>query len=481
MYILGIFSKEIAVIFLPLILVAYDICFHRRLPISSVIKANLRYYSGYIIICGMFGILHVLMLEQFTGTLLSNENINRVSGGQSGNYLSVIYTAIIALPYYIKLLFLPYNLCLDYTLSTPESIFDPRVTFSFMVLIILILATILTYRYNTNTTRIISFGLVWFLINWLPISNIIPLSNFFIAERYMYIPSLGFCIILGLLINKLYNYRQKIGLFITIVIVLIYSGLTIQRNFDYKSEYTIWSSTVKQNPRSTRAYINLGIAYTRDGKHDKAIEQYLKVLEINPEHANAHDSLGIAYLEKGLYDKAIAEFKKVIELKPEHINAYNNLGIAYEKKGEYKKAIHLFKKVINFKPTECKDAFMRDYARVRAYNNLGVIYEKMREYRKALRYYHKTIEINPDYAKGYENLARLYATVEKDLDKAIKFAKKAVQLNPTHFNFSNLACLYYKQGMLKEAEKNIKKAIALSPSNKVYMKILHKITHVDKK
>ncbi|MBI4778188.1 tetratricopeptide repeat protein [Candidatus Desantisbacteria bacterium] len=469
-YILAVFSKEVAAIGFPLMLIVYDLCFNKFTNLSQLIKKNIKHYIPYGIVLCLFVILHMLMLKNISGTFFSGENIQRVSGHQTGSYFSLIYTTIIAFPYYIKLLIFPYNLCLDYTLSTPHSILEPDVILSLGLFLILISTTILSYRYS----RILFFGLSWFFLNWFPVSNLIPLSHFFIAERYMYVPSLGFCLILGMGIERLYAYKKQLSIIMIAIILIVYSGLTIHRNLDYKSEYTIWSKTVKQNPKSTRAHMNLGIAYAREGLHNKAIAEYLEVLKINPNHVNAHDSLGVAYMEKGLYNEAIEEIKKVIKLKPDQLYAYNNLGIAYEKKNECEKAIALYKKVLNTKSINYKDAFMKDYAQIRASNNLGVLYEKNRQYQQALQYYKNSIQINPDYAKGYENLTRI-CVGQKEFDNALEFAKKAAKLNPTHFNISNLACLYYKKEMYQQAEQEIKKAIKIAPSNKNYPLVLQKI------
>jgi tetratricopeptide (TPR) repeat protein len=87
------------------------------------------------------------------------------------------------------------------------------------------------------------------------------------------------------------------------------------------------------------ALLNQGIAFGKDGKHDRAIASFDKALEINPRYADAYYNRGFAYaIGKGQYDRAISDFNKAIEINPRCAEAYGARGIAYNAIGQLDKA-----------------------------------------------------------------------------------------------------------------------------------------------
>ena len=255
---------------------------------------------------------------------------------------------------YIMSVFFPINLSVVHYVSIPTSILEPIVLLSISIIFALLLITIKIYKYS----KVVFFCIGWFFITLLPVSNIIPIGTW-MAERYLYLPSFGFCLFIAVVIHKMYNSKIKqfseksikiIALSVLIFILTFYSVSTIFRNSEWKDDLTLWSETVKTSPDSAKAHNNLGHAYFENKSYDQAIAEYKEALKLYPDYDEAHDNLGIVYAKKGSYEKAIIEFKEAIRINPYNAMAHNNLGIAYFNTGNYDLAKQEFLRAIDLDP-----------------------------------------------------------------------------------------------------------------------------------
>jgi superkiller protein 3 len=93
-----------------------------------------------------------------------------------------------------------------------------------------------------------------------------------------------------------------------------------------KQEYRL---AVRQEPRDSRAYVNLGQLYARDGESARAEECWQQALRVNPGDARASNLLGSVYMRQRKFDKAIAYYRKALEADPNYANAHWNIAAAY--------------------------------------------------------------------------------------------------------------------------------------------------------
>ena len=185
----------------------------------------------------------------------------------------------------------------------------------------------------------------------------------------------------------------------------------------------LWGEGVLLLPRATRTndavfYNNRGEVYLRDGKVDKAIDDFNTAVKLQPELAAAHNNRGIAYNKKGKIDKALNNYNTAIRLNPEFAEVYNNLGNIYDDKGDFDKAIVNFNTAIKFKS---------DF--VDAYVNRGVAYGKRDEFNKAINDFTTAIDLNPYHAGAYYNRGNAYL-LKGDFDKAIEDYDTSIKLSP---------------------------------------------------
>ncbi|RLC52534.1 MAG: hypothetical protein DRZ79_01040 [Candidatus Cloacimonadota bacterium] len=238
-----------------------------------------------------------------------------------------------------------------------------------------------------------------------------------------------------------------------------------------------WLSKISEPGRISESndYKNMGDIAMRGKKYSEAIPNYLMALKVNPESYSALGNLGIAYSKMGKEDKAIATFEYLIKKIPEQKNvAYINLAMLFEKKNNFEKALYYYKLASEIDPFP-----------IFAFNRLGVLYLKTQNWEKAAEAFQNSIkdETNMEYiykgmlkkelqnTKDSDKIKLLSSYLEKEnIKKDLKKYDKSVFTEYTQHNknlaksYRNLAYAYKQLGNYEEAAKNLKKALRIWPS-----------------
>jgi tetratricopeptide (TPR) repeat protein len=312
-----------------------------------------------------------------------------------------LFTVFEIFGFYLKKLIIPVNLNNNYPLEIANSIFEPGVLFgilSMLGMIILILTCKRRYP-------LVSFGLVWYLVAWLPHSQLIVIPPALRADRYMYYSSAGLflAIVCGIdqwtVSNKpLLNTRRiRLGTCaMGLLVIAVFTSMTTLRNTVWSDSISLWRDSVKKYSQNPMAHTNLGKAYEGEGMLNEAISEHKKVLAINPTIAVAHYNLGSVYAKQGRLDEAITAYKRSLAIDP-HPDAHTDLGNAYYKKGQLDEAIY-----------EHKQSLALDSDYDKAYLNLGVAYGAEGRLEEAIFAFKKACNINPYFADAHNNLSVAY-------------------------------------------------------------------------
>jgi len=389
LFMLALFSKEMA-LSLPLILVLYDYLFegagsfptpHPEERSDEGSLKILRRYWGYI------GVTLFYIWVRFFVI-----NIPQASAGYiGGNFYTNFLTMARVVSNYIQWLFIPLNIAAtlpDDPILISRSLFDVRVLISLVLIIAFFIIAIMIRKKSKE----ISFAIIWFFITLIPVSNILPITNY-MAARYLYIPAIGFYLLLSMALGNLRSWtRYAVG----ITILTFYFIVTFISNFEWRDDITLWSGMVKKYPNNALAHSGLGASFMNKNLLDSAIGEYKTALSLDPMYAGDYDKLGVCYYKKGLLSEAEKAFKKAMDLDANLLSAYVNLGSLLGHKGLYEEAIVYFKVVLTREPRY-----------VQAYDNLGVTYARMKQWVWARRMWNKALEINPGYKKAQDNLAKL--------------------------------------------------------------------------
>lgn len=496
-YGLSLFSKEMAVTF-PLVIILFDATMHRNV---KIVYRKIYYYAGYAAVT----IFYILVRFVF----LHNPTESYIPYPQDSLWINFIQMSKV-IASYIALIFLPINLNADYVVPLSSSVSDA----SFLLSVFLVISVIIIIFRLFSHSKILFFSALWFLITLLPVLNIIPIENI-MAERYLYVPAVGFYIIASHLLYQLLRIKTKNNTAIlyccTSIVTFIlmwYSWQTIQRSKIWYDNISLWSATAARSPQSSRAHNNLGIEYKKSGYIDSALREYETAIKIRPNYSEAYSNLANLYIEIGsntldrnaspnLYrtsedylKKAIETYKKAIEISPFNNVAHFNLGITYGKLGLFNDAEIEYKNSIRLNPNnqhahnhleniyedrELSDMALEEYQialsidsnNAITFNNIGNIYLKKELYGNAIQAYEQAVKNNPEGIVFHENLGNAYLKMNLT-DKAIAEYEIMIHLQPDNPNYyTNLIALYWNHK--KNSEKAIfylRKLSALQPDQR---------------
>lgn len=397
---LSLFSKEMAISF-PLMIIIYDFYFKKEsIKIKAIIK---RYLPLFLVI-----IIYVLI--RF---FLMKNPIRYIPAHPEELTAKRLLLIPEVLCRYIFLLFLPVKLSAVHTYL----ISDYKFHITFIPYTIILIGVIVTIIYMRKYNRYLSFGLTFFLITLLPVINIIPIGHL-LAERFLYLSNIGFCLFLTSLILLIKN--SNIRKYIFLIILIFFSLLTYNRNKVWSNDESLWKATIKNSPNSYRAYNGLGLVYYNNREYDKAEELFKKSIELEEFYEVAYINLGLTYTGKGELNNAIAVFSDLLKLNPKNDSAYLNLGIVYAKANLRMKALDCFKKSAELQPLNPA-----------AYNNIGLVYAGMGLKKEAIEMFKKSIHLDPNYSEAHFNLGTAYA-LSKNFDEAIKEYEITLKIDPKH-------------------------------------------------
>ncbi|MEO6130609.1 MAG: tetratricopeptide repeat protein [Saprospiraceae bacterium] len=207
------------------------------------------------------------------------------------------------------------------------------------VLIALVLLLVLIGIGVWQRKKMISFswGIAFFFLTLLPVSNLIFAAGFLKAERVLYIPSIGLIVALATLLVKLYSSQKgKAAAYILAAGLTAFFILrTWIRAGDWKSNLTLAEATLKTSPNSPRMNNMMGLEMEHQQKHEEALTYYERAVKANPNHAPALVNLATEYNFFKRSDEAIATLKKAIAIDPKMMMAYVNLMSVYRSLGDY--------------------------------------------------------------------------------------------------------------------------------------------------
>ncbi|MEW6074991.1 MAG: tetratricopeptide repeat protein [Candidatus Omnitrophota bacterium] len=303
-FILALLSREISIVF-PLLLLWYHYVYKIKYRVKALILPFLM-SAGYIAL--RYTVLKSFLPEAATSTLGE-----RLPG------------AFVAFAGYLRLLCMPSDLHMEYG-NRFFSLLDPRALMGMFFC-----GAILGVMYlKRNSSRLIVFSLGWFLLWLLPSLNLFPV-NAYMAEHWLYLPSMGIFIVIADIFCRAYAAARMrvVTVVFLLVVVALYSFLTTQQNEYWRHPVVFYKRTIRYNPQSARLYGNLGSTYRELGKFEEAVRAYEKALEVDPSFTGAYINLGIAYEHMGNYRAAIKAYKKAAASNPDNALAYARLASAY--------------------------------------------------------------------------------------------------------------------------------------------------------
>lgn len=382
---LSLLSKEAAIVF-PLIVLAFDLISRRAAMRSAVLR-----YSIYVVMFFIYVYLRRTVLERLLADIslpwiinanafelsnsLSTQGFLQISGGNPIEYflqgfILKLKFVLDSYLFYIKTLVFPFDL-------NPFIVGIPHVPiYTFTAIIVILFLFVISFISIRKKEGISAFGILWLLISLLPLMAValygIAAAPY--AERFLYIPSVGFCLLIGYWIIELGRRFDidKLAWAFGLVLSLLYIFFTVNGQGVWKNDVNLWGTASQKSPYVSTPYINYGRALKLEGKLDEAIQEYQKVFDprvITSKKRLSYvaNNLGVAYLSKGEYDRAERWFRKSYSLdRGSRRFFYYHMGYLNFLKGErdlrknkysvefYKEAEGYFKKLFKKQKTTAK-------------------------------------------------------------------------------------------------------------------------------
>ena len=472
---LALLTKPVAIT-LPLILILYEWCFP-----PQKIRIYWKDKIPFFFLSAVSAILTLWAQSIDTG-------IKHYVGHNF--FFSVFLTGKIIVLYLGKLL-LPLNLSARYVF--PIQKFSDMATISFALSWIFLLLLMGWLLWLLKKKPSLAFPGCWFLITLLPVANLIPTSTQ-MADRYLYLPSLGYSLVIGLFVYAIgiWAKQKKKGLLlkgISIItaggLIVFYGSLTVARNRVWRSNHTLWEDALKSDPRNYYAATYLANAYLmnaqklnrnprqKEYKLQKAKKNFQQGIDLKPTFAPALLGMGSVLIGEGKPKEAIPfllQAQKYNDEKRQSLRIQHNLGIAYLKDGLFKEAEDAFHSALKEDP-----AFIPSHL---ALGKLSFDRRTVKGYQKAAHQYAMVTKLSPEDPQGYFYLAMAleqlgnFSSASHNYQKALHLithlnhqssqSSQSSLLNPADIHL-NLGGLYSRLGDYPRAAGHYRELLRLDP------------------
>uniref|UniRef100_A0A674MND8 Protein O-mannosyl-transferase TMTC3 n=1 Tax=Takifugu rubripes TaxID=31033 RepID=A0A674MND8_TAKRU len=344
------------------------------------------------------------------------------------------------LPVNAWLLLNPSELCCDWTMGTiplVESLLDLRnmTTLLFYTCLALLAHHSLCYRHGSAKTVVMALSLI--VLPFIPASNLFFPVGFVVAERVLYVPSMGFCVLFahGFKIISQKGQLKRISWLILGVLLTTHAVKTFNRNWDWESEYTLFTSALKVNKNNAKLWNNVGHALEGQNNYGEALQYFLQATRVQPDDIGAHMNVGRTYknlnrskeaeeaylVAKSLMPQVIPGKKYATRVAPNHLNVYINLAnLIRANESRLEEADQLYRQAISMRP---------DFKQ--AYISRGELLLKMNKLTEARDAYLHALELDRSNADLWYNLAIVNIEM-KDPSEALKNFNHALELNSRH-------------------------------------------------
>ena len=257
----------------------------------------------------------------------------------------------------------------------------------------------------------------------------------------------------------------------------------LQNRLQQAMEY--YDAALVRNQYLSQAHYRRALTYRRLGNSEQAaaamaqfqhlktyedtVHQYREALYQNPNLPMLYIKLGELHEAYNNLTAAVRVYETATQVHPSYLPAHTHLGEVLIKQRAFEKAALTYQKATEIAPDDSQ-----------TWLKLGVIYINQQQFERAIAAFKRAIVVDSTAAEAYNNLARLYSGLGKEMQQAIDLAKHAVSLAPTARHYDTLAYTYYRSAQYTEALEAIHQAIALAPDTDAYNNLLLKIQAAQK-
>jgi Flp pilus assembly protein TadD len=362
-------------------------------------------------------------------------------------------------------LFWPHPLLGYYVFQESKRLDDPRVLGGLAALLLCTLLFVFLWR----RARPYSFALVWMAVTILPVLNVRWMAASAFAERYLYLPSVGFCALVaggGVWLWKqageLPKARWALGS-AAVALAALATVAIVARNPDWRDDKSFFIATLAVDPHASYMRTSLAVIEWSEYQQKDAVRNWQAALADKPDNAIALSNLGMAMIEEKRWDEAEAYLQKAIQLRPRFAGPHGHLGRMYIALDRPADAEREFRRAVEISPLNAE-----------ARNQLAKFYAQQGRIREAEEQFRTSLDSSMT-AEALSGLGDVLAGKGAS-DEAMACWKKAVELSPydPHLHLA-LGGAYQSRGSAIEAEKQYRAVLLMEPQNEQALEAMHEL------
>ncbi len=436
--------------------------------------------------------------------------------------------------FYIKQFFVPLVSIPVYVLPKPISFFSLVYCLALLISIVLIIGVWLKRKTTLLTFAFAFYVLsIFFLLRFNEAGSINV-----VADRFFYLPSLGLCLLMALGISRFYQFLKTqepiVRYLFSVAVTTLVLGLmliTYNQNFVWRDTVSLWKHQLQVLPHPVafnnlagalrnvneyqqaendyRAYMDLmakgadehKIAVDKDNlkKVREIIALYKKAIAMDNQYVSAYYNLANLYQDLDRFDDSLVLYNKALAIDSKNKDILFSLGLLYQRMNKPQQSIDTFNRLLKIYPDDedvyvnITDAYSKaivnhpgekEYKEQREevlsayedlskrkkytsvdYFNLGFLYEQVGGYEEAIRFYKKALELNPTYEKALYNLANRYQEMG-DFKTALGLYQQLIHYHSRFaLGYLNMGVVYNSLGDVEHARMLYQKTIDVDPTN----------------
>ena len=448
-FLIAIFSKENTITFLGVIPLMFFV--FTKLNLGQSIAKTL----PLLIPAVLFIVVRTMIIGfDFGGEppkeLMNNPYIKIVGNNyvpfSGGEKLATIFFTLLK---YLQLQFIPHPLTHDYY---PRHIDIMTFANWQVILSVIVHLGLLVYGImQAAKKKLIGFGILYYIGTLFIVSNLVFPVGTNMAERSLFMPSVGFCFVLAVLLHQVFaklNVEKKMSfaqyrtpMLVVGAATVLFGIMTVDRNPVWYNNMSLFVTDADISVNSAKLQNSVGgelVTKSVDEKNEtkrlamvnKAVGHLNQAIKIHPNYKNAYLLLGNAHNYLKEYEKSISYYEHALSLDSDYADALNNLGITYraagryygEEKNDLNKSLNYLLKAEQSNPNDLETIRL-----------LGVVYGISGQADKAISYFTKVTTLQPNSAPAWLNLGNAYGQAG-DLQKAESFRQKAISIDPNVLN-----------------------------------------------
>jgi len=426
-YVFALGSKENAAI-LPLALLLLEVVFFQDPSLPETLKRTFWSAIGSGIFIFLTGTLFFLK-----GNFLSFMN---GYGVRPFTLPERLLTEPRVLIFYLSQIFypIPDRLSMSHDVRISTSLFEPWTTLPAILLVIFLIGFGIS---QIKKRPVLAFAILFFFLNHLIESTVIPLELLF--EHRNYLPSLFLFFPVATGLHRLLDYVGKRQCFLNlisvslVILIIIAMGIgTYSRNKTWATEKSLWQDVLAKAPGLARPYQVLAGYYEKKGRFDIALNLYSKSLSLPDQRLRqskglAYNNMGTIYLKNGDFEKAINFYRKALEIRPAHDRYRHNMILALVNAQKWQEA------------SETADLLLAEYSFNVSYINLkSFILIKQKRPEEAISYLRRALRMAPHDRNVAVNLGVALSLTGKH-KQAEWILRRTLENNPE--SITTLMCL----------------------------------------